>query len=156
MLSTLTRFETKITMCYKIKRLGTALILVLMLVSGYTDVYSAEIYVSPKGNDSNNGTKNSPFATLYAAKEYAGKLRAAGSLSKPVEIIILNGEYFLPKPVVFTAEDSGTEASPLIIKGMGNSVLHGGKALPEFEKVSDNLWKTRISKEEYEIGRAHV
>ena len=133
----------------KIKHLTAALIFVLIFVSGCIDAYSAVIYVSPKGNDNNNGTKNSPFATLYAAKEYAGKLRKTDNLSKPVEIIILDGEYFLPEPVVFTAEDSGTELSPLIIKGTGNSVLNGGKALPEFEKISDNLWKTKVLPDEY-------
>lgn len=36
---------------------------------GLTDVYSANFYLSPQGNDNNPGTKEKPFATLQKAQE---------------------------------------------------------------------------------------
>lgn len=108
------------------------------------NLFSADIYVSTEGNDRNPGTKKEPFASLGAAKEKAKEIRKKENSQKPIKIIIQEGVYYLDEPVLFTADDSGTKQSPLIIEGKGKVSFYGGKALPQFEAVSDNLWKVHI------------
>src|SRR4051812_34616361 len=94
--------------------LGFLILVFLTLCGEYA--FAISIYVSTKGRDTNPGTAAAPFATLDAAKNYVRTLRKNAQLKEPVEIIIADGTYLLNKPLEFTAEDSGSEASPLIIR----------------------------------------
>ena len=55
-----------------------------------TDVMT-QIYVSPEGNDSNNGTKNSPLKTIEAALDRARQLCL--SMTGNIEIVLKDGTY---------------------------------------------------------------
>lgn len=126
-------------------RLNASILIFILMVSG-SAAYPLSIYVSPEGKDSNPGTSKAPFATLTAAKNYVSGLRKKQPLSEPVEIIVEPGMYTLTGPLEFTAEDSGTQTAPLIIKGRQGAkcVFTGGVRLPIFQKVSDQLWKVEI------------
>lgn len=58
------------------------------------------IYVSPKGNDKNPGTKEKPLATLQRAKILVAKIKS------PVNVYLRAGNYYLKSPVIFNAKDS--------------------------------------------------
>ncbi|CAN5129644.1 hypothetical protein BH11PAT4_BH11PAT4_1160 [soil metagenome] len=64
-------------------------------------------YVSPSGSDSNAGTLTEPFATLAKAKsEVRGEVGAT--------VYVRAGTYQLDVPLIFDAQDSGSEESPNI------------------------------------------
>jgi hypothetical protein len=67
-----------------------------------------ELYVAPDGKDSNPGTKQQPFATLHRAQ----KETRIGHPGK-ITVFLRGGTYHLSEPLVFTAEDSGTQDEPV-------------------------------------------
>ena len=72
---------------------------------------AADLFVSPKGNDRNPGTKDSPKATLTAALRQARELRRLNdeSVKGGITIHMEAGDYHLYEPVFIRPEDSGTE-----------------------------------------------
>jgi hypothetical protein len=77
-------------------------------------------YVSPSGNDANPGTLKKPFATLQRAQEAVRQ--------KHGDVILRGGTYYLPAPLVFTAQDSGTKKKPVIFQNYKNEnvIISGG------------------------------
>src|SRR4051812_49109788 len=71
---------------------------------------AAEIHVSPLGQDDAAGTATAPLRTVSAAQRAARK--AAGR--EPVAVVLHAGIFYLPETLIFTAEDSGTGANPVI------------------------------------------
>jgi len=100
-----------------------------------------QLYISPDGSDSNDGSRMAPLKTIAHAQERARALRTNGTLRGAVEIILLPGQYVLTKPLHFGPEDSGTDENPLIVRGEGKVFLSGGMELGLFEEVTPALWK---------------
>ena len=97
--------------------------LALMQASGF----SADIYVSPNGRDSNPGTIDAPLATLAAARDTARPV--AGK--ETVTVHVADGVYYLPETLAFTPADSGSAEHPVIYqsKNEGQALLSGGASL---------------------------
>ncbi|HOK27119.1 MAG TPA: right-handed parallel beta-helix repeat-containing protein [Bacteroidales bacterium] len=125
--------------------------LLLFWLVCYNPLSGQKIYLSPSGDDTNPGTSEKPLATLTAARDKVRELRKQGSITKPVEIVALPGEYFLMQPLVLSTEDSGTENAPLVIKSDAGTkaVFRGGVELKGFEKVNDKLWRCFIPQVAY-------
>ena len=105
------------------------------------------IYVAPNGNDNNEGTKESPLATPNEACERIHRWRAAGEATgDTIRVRIARGDYFLTEPLVFNADNSGLENSPVIFEGYGGAkpILYGGIRLNPFQTVNDTLWRVYI------------
>ncbi|EMI21750.1 hypothetical protein RMSM_01324, partial [Rhodopirellula maiorica SM1] len=75
-------------------------------------VSAADIYVSPNGKDTNSGAAEAPLATLAAAQQKARTM--AGR--EAVTVHVADGVYYLPKTLVFTPEDSGSDEHPVVYK----------------------------------------
>ncbi len=92
---------------------------------------SAEIFVATTGSDANQGTLASPLATLERAQQAARK--AAGH--DAVTVFIRQGVYYLPETLVFSAEDSGSKAAPVIYAAYHNEqvVVSGGVRLKDLK-----------------------
>ena len=69
-----------------------------------------DFYVSTKGNDNNNGTKEKPFLTIEKAVEAVRKTDKTGKNS--ITVCIEAGEYRVSS-LRFTEEDSGTADCPI-------------------------------------------
>ena len=84
-------------------------------------------FVSPTGDDANPGTLEGPFATPHRAQQAARE--------KAGEVILRGGTYYLDAPLVFTAEDSGTKASPKVFRNYAGEqpVISGGRRLPDLD-----------------------
>ena len=67
--------------------------------------------VSPDGSDSQPGTEQKPFATLTRARDAVREYRADNDA--PVKVLVREGTYYLPEPLVLGPEDSGCEAAPI-------------------------------------------
>jgi hypothetical protein len=88
---------------------------------------SVRLFVSPQGKDTDSGTQAHPFATVKRAREAARLVAGA----QPVTVLLRGGAYYLPEPLVFTPEDSGTRAAPITYEAYRNEqvVLSGGVRL---------------------------
>lgn len=116
-------------------------------------LWSGEIWVSPKGNDFNDGTRQSPKATLTAALRQAREWRRTGDdrMQGGITVYMEGGTYALYEPVFIRPEDSGTKESPTVIRSAINektvirsaadekAVLSGGVRIKNWKKQG-KLW----------------
>lgn len=65
----------------------------------------------PQGDDTGNGSGASPFQTITQA---LAAVRPLANEAK--EIILGDGVYYLTQALEISAEDSGTEEQPLVIR----------------------------------------
>ena len=98
---------------------------------------AGEIWISPKGSDFNDGTRQSPKATLTSALRQAREWRRTedNRIQGGITIYMEGGTYAFYEPVFIRPEDSGTKESPTIIRSVGDekAILSGG--------ISINGWK---------------
>jgi parallel beta-helix repeat protein len=105
-----------------------------------------DVYVAPTGNDVNPGTKNAPLASLQGARDLIRKLRSKDQLNEEVRVIVAHGTYFMTEPLLLTEMDSGTENFPVTFMAEpgANPVFIGGIPIKNWERVNNNLWKTKV------------
>ena len=98
---------------------------------------AGEIWISPKGSDFNDGTCQSPKATLTSALRQAREWRRTedNRIQGGITIYMEGGTYAFYEPVFIRPEDSGTKESPTVIRSVGDEkvILSGG--------ISINGWK---------------
>ncbi len=107
----------------------------------------SDFYVSTKGNDSNNGTKDAPFLTIEKAVEAVRNTDK--TKRKGITVCIEAGEYRVSS-LKFTKEDSGTEECPITYCSYnGEVIINGGvtlshndfKSVKEYPEISERLSK---------------
>lgn len=110
------------------------------------DLSAREIYISTTGDDQNPGTKEQPLASLSGARDVIRSLRATENLQEEIRVIVADGTYFMHESVLFTDLDSGSEDAPLTFTAAEGAkpVFVGGISIGNWEKVSDDLWKTHV------------
>lgn len=98
---------------------------------------AGEIWISPKGSDFNDGTRQFPKATLASALRQAREWRRTedNRIQGGITIYMEGGTYAFYEPVFIRPEDSGTKESSTIIRSVGDEkvILSGG--------ISINGWK---------------
>ena len=104
-------------------RLSACLLLLALVFPAFGQPY----YVAPAGNDANPGTLERPFASLQRAQR---ALR-----QKPGVGFLRGGTYYLPETLVFTAQDSGTKAAPIVFQAYQDErpVVSGGAKLDKLD-----------------------
>ncbi len=121
-----------------------AFLVMLIYLVACTQQKTTDFYVSPKGNDANPGTKNKPFQTLGKAKESV-RIQLQNVPDKPIVVHIKGGNYYVESPVVFNAEDSGNENSPVVYKTAdGEEPVFTGSRKLENWKILDNPEKLKL------------
>ena len=101
-------------------------------------------YVYPKGNDSNIGTLTRPFASINRA------LAEARKTSGNVVVYLLEGTYYLTKPIVFTPNDSKKENETLTLTSFENQkvTISGAAALNlKWKKYKDGIWQAKVGED---------
>ncbi len=128
------------------KRQLFVIVLFILLFICNLPLSAQKIYVSPKGNDSNPGTIEKPLASLTGARDKLREMRKSGQVKGPVEVMAMQGEYFMMQPLELTVEDSGSPGSPVTFTSEAGkkAVFRGGVEISNFEKVSDKLWKAFV------------
>lgn len=117
-----------------------ALALIDQPVAAATAEASADrYYVAVDGDDSWSGRRPSPepgrtdgpFATLGRARDAVRELKAESGLTRPVEIIIRGGTYYLADPLELGPEDSGTERCPITWRASDGekAAISGGRPI---------------------------
>jgi hypothetical protein len=123
----------------------------------YAQAPSADLYVSPKGNDAGSGTLASPFASVARAQAALRELRKSNP-NRARTVMLRGGTYYLPLSptspgtLKFGAEDSGTTTygvtwrnfpgETAVISG-GEPVGKGGLGLT-WKQVSGSLWQVQL------------
>jgi hypothetical protein len=100
-------------------------------------------FVSPAGNDANRGTLVKPFATITRALAETRKTKGS------VVVNLLKGNYYLDKPIVFTAEDSRNGEKTLTVKSFKNEKVTISGSVPlvlQWEVYKNGIWKAKVTK----------
>ena len=105
----------------------------------------AEIYLSPSGDDTNDGSIGHPLKTLTAGRDLADKRKANGT---PVTVYLRGGTYYLSAPVQFGTSNSGTSAAPIVYSAYGSEkpIISGGiKVTPSWSTFSGSIQVATIA-----------
>jgi hypothetical protein len=112
------------------------------------------LYVAPTGDDDWSGTladpnadrTDGPFATLQRAQQEVRQQNTGGP-STPITVLLRAGVYRQHEPLVFTPEDSGTEAFPVTYAAYPGEhpVISGGVPITRW-KQDGHLWSTSVPK----------
>ncbi len=113
----------------------------MLAVTAYAAAPAADFYVSPGGNDRWSGRLDAPFATVPRAQQAVRELRRAGSLNRPVVVILRGGMYYLDRTLVITPDDSGTVFAAYPGE---KPVLSGGTELTGWRKDAAGRWQVRL------------
>ena len=107
------------------------------------------IFVSPEGDDENNGTIEKPLKTIFAAKELIKTVRAeTGIPNGGIQVYFREGEYNISSSIVFDKSDSGSEKAPITYRAYPeeNAKITGSKVLPseKFKKIENEEAISRL------------
>jgi hypothetical protein len=101
------------------------------------------VYVSPKGNDRNAGTKQAPLQSLEGARDRLRTIRKPG---QPATVHVGGGTYGLLKSLELTSEDGGTVDAPVVYTAdPGQSPLFSGsRKIKDWKVLRDQKALTRL------------
>ena len=127
----------------EIRRVAVLLAIVACVQAHSPQLHSAEddsdtdaatvILVAPDGDDTGDGSKRAPLATIAAAQQEIRKLKAAGGVpQRGVVVEMRGGRYRLASPIDLTSEDSGTA-----FVSMAGAVLREGLTASELMPPGD-------------------
>ncbi len=104
-----------------------------------------KIYVSDNGNDLNPGTKSQPLFSPEAAQKAVRALRVSDP-GRNIRVILSEGNWFLPSPLVFTADDGGSDKASVSWEGAanGNSTWSGGRLITGFHDEGFGIWWANV------------
>ena len=116
-------------------------LLSIIMLSASISLSATDIWVSPSGSDSGDGSKNSPKATLNAALRQARELRRLNDpgIKEGITIHLEKGVHNVYEPLFVRPEDSGTSASPTVILGEDGASISGGVQITGWKKQG-KLW----------------
>ena len=100
-----------------------------------------QIYVSPNGNDQNNGTLDTPLQSLDSALKLA-KAEKQENAGKAITIFLRAGTHYLQETARLNSHHSGTKESPFQIKAYPDEkvVISGAKKLDMvWENAEDGI-----------------
>lgn len=114
-----------------------------------------ELYVSPNGNDTDNGSINSPLKTIEAAKKLLAKKKSEQP-DKAAIIYIRGGEYLIEETIAFDSTSMSSEKSPITIQAYKNEqpVFVGSRKLTKWAVLDDAKILNRL--QESARGKVYV
>jgi hypothetical protein len=116
-------------------------VVVLALCSA-VQIHAEEFYVSPKGADTNSGTKARPFASLERARNAARTSKHDAS----VTIWLRGGDYRRATTFALTSADSGTAAAPVVYRAVPGEKVRvvGGAPVRKFKKWQGEILRADL------------
>ncbi len=98
------------------------------------------IYVSPQGNDQNNGSeKEAPILSIQKAIDLCRDHNYS-------QVVLLPGTYRITEPLRLGTNHSGSATTPLTITGEnpGSVIISGGRSISGWQKFRKNIWYADI------------
>jgi hypothetical protein len=120
----------------------------IVVLCGCGVIGAADIYVSPTGNDGQDGSLARPLQSLEAARDRIRAARDAGKLTKEAVTVWLRcGDYVRENSLELTKTDSGTAEYPVVWRAYPNETVRllGGRRLTEIQTVSDPAVAERLA-----------
>lgn len=126
--------------------------LLLLLFHAGNSANAQDIYVHPKGSDTNPGTKEKPVATLEAARDLIRQYKSNNQTpTGALTVWIGEGQYDQKSPLVLNENDSGEPGAPVIWRAVKDEKVSitGGRRVPseKFIHVTDKSITRRLSRE---------
>ncbi|WP_314584889.1 Ig-like domain-containing protein [Paenibacillus terrigena] len=90
----------------------------------------AQFFVSPNGNDANDGSYDKPFATVQAARDAVRAINK--NMTGDIYVFIAKGKYYLDKTITFNEQDSGTNGYHIVYRNLdelASAEMIGGKVV---------------------------
>ena len=139
----ITEYESWWTIIKIIYKMKHKILIVFLVLTNM--LYAEEIFVSPLGNDSNQGSRERPFASFSKAldevKKYAGK--------ESVTVWFNAGCYYLDKTIELTKEYSGTSDYPVVFSALPGAkvIIKGSKQLEylNWREFKAGIYVTQLS-----------
>jgi hypothetical protein len=135
-------------------RLNWTTIAGTLVLSCCVPLQAETLHVAPDGNDAwtgrlarpNADRSDGPLGSLQGARDAVRKLKAAGALKQPVDVLIADGIYTLTETITFTPQDSGTAECPIRYRAADGArpVFTGGRVIAGFTAQLDGTWQTRV------------
>ena len=107
---------------------------------------SAQIYVSPDGDDLNgDGSLGKPYRTIAKAQQVMRTIKPA-AMTGDIEIILRGGTYELENTLTLTSADSGNNGHYVIFRAYPGEtpVISGGIKLTGWAQHQGNIYKTAV------------
>lgn len=121
------------------KHITPLLILSLLILTG-CQKQPIDFFVSPNGNDTDQGSKQSPVQTLQKALDLAKAAKT--NTDNQITIKLLAGDYHLTEPLTITPELNNLE---IIGEGTNKVNIKGSKLLKSNWSIyKDNIWVTEV------------
>ena len=108
---------------------------------------SATFYVAASGNDawsgklpeSNANRTDGPFRSLQRARDVVRELKRKELPEGGITVLVRGGTYYLPEPLQFAPEDSGTETSPIVYAAYPGEtpILSGGRPVGPWRREGE-------------------
>ncbi len=119
---------------------------------GTLRAFSADLFVSPDGNDAwsgqlaepNDARTDGPVATIHRAQELVRQLKQQQpDRDQPIVVTVRGGTYFLDRPITFRPEDSGSEKAPVVYQAHENErpIFSGGVQINGWEVDDQGHWQ---------------
>ncbi|UMB59194.1 right-handed parallel beta-helix repeat-containing protein [Lutibacter sp. A80] len=123
------------------KKVGVLLIFLFVIVCYSCKNETIDIYVSPKGNNMNNGTKNNPFKTIEKALNNAQLIKR--SEHQNIRVHLLEGDYHLTETLLITPELNNIS---IIGEGVDKVTIKGSKIIDtKWEPFTENIMVTTVN-----------
>lgn len=108
-----------------------------------------EYFVSASADKNGDGSRENPFNSIEAAKEYIRTEKY--KINEDITVNIAAGEYSLAEPLTFDYEDSGAYGNKIIYKGdeTGETLISGGEKLTGWTSEGGNLYSISLPNREY-------
>ena len=106
------------------------------------------VYVSPDGDDDDDGSAEKPVMSIDVALDKIRALRKANP-NEPSAIVFKDGQYYMTESIELTDVDSGSENAPfMLVAAPGEKpVFYGGMRLRAFISETDPAVLERLPKE---------
>jgi hypothetical protein len=137
--------------------IAVALLLPLMTTCAPSQPAAVSYYVATNGNDQwsgklaapNAGGTDGPFATIAGARDAIRALKAQAGLTAPITVQVRGGSYYLPQPLVFMPQDSGTQACPITYAAYQGEtpIISGGAPITNWRTAQVNghaAWTAQV------------
>ena len=119
-----------------------SIVFLLFLTFGCNYSVQKEFYISPGGNDSNEGTIEKPFLTLEKARDAIRLMKQEKELPKGgVTVFLRGGHYFMNQTFILGPDDSGSENAPVRYCAYPGEtpVLSGGFLIKDWSLLTEDL-----------------
>lgn len=126
---------------------------VLLIFISISTCFAKDIYVSPKGNDNNPGSKKLPLQTIHKAKNKAVEMLKKGG-EKDVTVWLADGIFWVTEPLVFESLKTTSINTKISFKAEKGSkpVISGGVEISGWEKNNAGFWEAKLPENKNEPG----